>query len=111
MDSPNITSATATELIESLQSGSVTSVEITQAFIDRIKAVDEKVHAFLHLDEEDMLSQAKKSDQRRERGELLGQMDGVPVGLKDVISVEGQPLTAASKILENYISPYDATVT
>ena len=111
MDSPNITSATATELIESLLSGSVTSVEITQAFIDRIKAVDEKVHAFLHLDEEDMLSQAKKSDQRRERGELLGQMDGVPVGLKDVISVEGQPLTAASKILENYISPYDATVT
>jgi len=60
MDSPDITSATATELIESLQSGSVSSVEITQAFIERIKAVDSKVHAFLHLDEEDMLSQAKK---------------------------------------------------
>jgi len=111
MDSPNITSATATELIESLQSGSVSSVEITQAFIERIKAVDSKVHAFLHLDEEDMLSQAKNSDQRREKGKLLSRMDGVPVGLKDVISVEGQPLTAASKILENYISPYDATVT
>ena len=111
MDSPNITSATATELIESLQNGSVSSVEITQAFIERIKAVDSKVHAFLHLDEEDMLSQAKNSDQRREKGKLLSRMDGVPVGLKDVISVEGQPLTAASKILENYISPYDATVT
>jgi len=111
MDSPNITSATATELIESLQNGSVSSVEITQAFIERIKAVDSKVHAFLHLDEEDMLSQAKNSDQRREKGKLLSLMDGVPVGLKDVISVEGQPLTAASKILENYISPYDATVT
>ena len=111
MDSPDITSATATELIESLQNGSVSSVEITQAFIERIKAVDSKVHAFLHLDEEDMLSQAKNSDQRREKGKLLSRMDGVPVGLKDVISVEGQPLTAASKILENYISPYDATVT
>lgn len=111
MDSPDITSATATELIESLQSGSVSSVEITQAFIERIKAVDSKVHAFLHLDEEDMLSQAKNSDQRREKGKLLSRMDGVPVGLKDEISVEGQPLTAASKILENYISPYDATVT
>ena len=111
MDSSNITSATATELIESLQNGSVSSVEITQAFIERIKAVDSKVHAFLHLDEKDMLSQAKNSDQRREKGKLLSPMDGIPVGLKDVISVEGQPLTAASKILENYISPYDATVT
>ena len=111
MESSLLTSATAAELINLLKGGSVSSVEITQAFIQRIQAVDQKVHAFLHLDEEDMINQAKSSDQRRAQGKSFGQLDGIPVGLKDVISAEGQPLTAASKILENYISPYDATVT
>ena len=58
-----------------------------------------------------MIAQAKRSDERRAQGKTLGPLDGIPIGLKDVICVEGQPLTAASKILENYISPYDATVT
>ena len=62
-------------------------------------------------DLEDALSQAKASDERRAKGETRGPLDGIPVGMKDVISVKDQPLTAASKILENYRSPYDATVT
>jgi len=111
MESSQLTSATATELIDLLEGETVSSVEITQAFIQRIQAVDQKVHAFLHLDEEDMIKQAKSSDERRSQGKSLTRLDGIPVGLKDVISAEGQPLTAASKILENYISPYDATVT
>ena len=101
----------ATELSASLDTGAISAVELTQEMIARVKAVDEKVHAFLHLDEEDALSQAKASDERRAKGETRGPLDGIPVGMKDVISVKDQPLTAASKILQNYRSPYDATVT
>ena len=111
MDQTNLTSATATDLAHLLDQGSCSSIEITRAFIERVKTVDDQIHAFLHLDEEDMLAQANASDQRRAKGESLSSLDGIPVGMKDVISVKGQPLTAASKILENYISPYDATVT
>jgi aspartyl-tRNA(Asn)/glutamyl-tRNA(Gln) amidotransferase subunit A len=107
-DSPIFKSAT--ELSQDLQAGTVSSVEITQAMIDRIDAVDGQVHAFLHIDKEDALAQAKASDARRAKGESLSPLDGVPVGMKDVIAVKDQPLTAASKILENYRSPYDATV-
>jgi aspartyl-tRNA(Asn)/glutamyl-tRNA(Gln) amidotransferase subunit A len=107
-DSPIFKSAT--ELSQVLQAGTVSSAEITEAMIDRIDAVDGQVHAFLHIDKEDALAQAKASDERRAKGEPLGPLDGVPVGMKDVIAVQDQPLTAASKILENYRSPYDATV-
>ncbi len=107
-DSPIFKSAT--ELSQDLQAGTVSSVEITQAMIDRIDAVDGQVHAFLHIDKEDALAQAKASDARRANGQSLSPLDGVPVGMKDVIAVKDQPLTAASKILENYRSPYDATV-
>jgi aspartyl-tRNA(Asn)/glutamyl-tRNA(Gln) amidotransferase subunit A len=107
-DSPIFKSAT--ELSLDLQAGTVSSVEITQAMIERIDAVDGQVHAFLHIDQEDALAQAKASDARRATGESLSPLDGVPVGMKDVIAVKDQPLTAASKILENYRSPYDATV-
>jgi len=107
-DSPIFKSAT--ELSQDLQAGTVSSVEITQAMIDRIDSVDGQVHAFLHIDKEDALAQAKASDERRAKGESLTPLDGVPVGMKDVIAVKDQPLTAASKILENYRSPYDATV-
>ena len=108
IDSPIFKSAT--ELSQDLQAGTISSVEITQAMIDRIDAVDGQVHAFLHIDKEDALAQAKASDERRAKGESLSPLDGVPVGMKDVIAVKDQPLTAASKILENYRSPYDATV-
>ena len=107
-DSPIFKSAT--ELSRDLQAGTVSSVEITQAVIDRIDAVDGQVHAFLHIDKEDALAQAKASDERRAKGKSLSPLDGVPVGMKDVIAVKDQPLSAASKILENYRSPYDATV-
>ncbi len=111
MDSTNLFQATATELAQLLDSGECTSMEIAQAFIERTNLVDDQVHAFLHLDEEYMLEQAKASDCRRAEGKTLSPLDGIPIGLKDVICDEGQPLTAASKILENYQSPYDATVT
>jgi aspartyl-tRNA(Asn)/glutamyl-tRNA(Gln) amidotransferase subunit A len=77
----------------------------------RTKAVDAKVQAFNSFDEADALAQARASDARRAAGQASGPLDGIPVGIKDVISVAGQPLTASSKMLANFISPYDATVT
>ena len=102
---------TAAELGDALAKGETSAVEVAEAFIARTTTVDEKVHAFLYRDDADFLEQAAASDERRSSGESLGPLDGVPVGLKDVICAKGQPLTAASRILENYVSPYDATST
>jgi len=98
-------------LSDRLQKGEITSVQLTQAVIERTRAVEERVHAFNSRDEADALAQARASDERRAAGKALGPLDGIPVGLKDVIAVDGQPLTGGSKILANFVSPYDATVT
>ena len=111
MSSSALVEKTASELSNLLANKEVSSVEIAQACLNQIDRVDDQVHAFLHRDDQDFLAQARASDERRENGNSLGPLDGIPVALKDVISVKGQPLTAASKILQNYISPYDATVT
>ena len=102
---------TAVELLDELNKGEITSLDIAQVLISQVDKVDGKVHAFLHRDDESLIMQAKEADNRRSQGKSLGLLDGLPVALKDVISVKDQPLTAASKILEDYISPYDSTVT
>ena len=100
---------TITELSAALGAGELTSVELTQAIIDRTAAVDGQVKAFLSYDADDALAQAKASDERRAAGQSLGPLDGIPVGIKDVLAVKDQPLGCASKMLENYVSPFDAT--
>jgi aspartyl-tRNA(Asn)/glutamyl-tRNA(Gln) amidotransferase subunit A len=100
-----------TDLAAQLAAKTVSSVELMQAVLARTKAVDSKVQAFNSFDEADALAQARASDARRAAGQASGPLDGIPVGLKDVISVAGQPLTASSKMLANFVSPYDATVT
>ncbi|GAB1488495.1 Asp-tRNA(Asn)/Glu-tRNA(Gln) amidotransferase subunit GatA [Opitutaceae bacterium] len=100
-----------TELADLLTAKTISSTELTQAVIDRTKAVDGKVKAFNSFDEANALAQATASDARRAAGQALGPLDGIPIGFKDVISVAGQPLTASSKMLANFVSPYDATVT
>jgi aspartyl-tRNA(Asn)/glutamyl-tRNA(Gln) amidotransferase subunit A len=102
---------TLTELADQLAAKTITSTELTQAVIARTKAVDFQVKAFNSFDEADALSQAAASDTRRAAGQARGPLDGIPIGFKDVIAVAGQPLTASSKMLANFISPYDATVT
>ena len=99
------------QLAASLDARQISSIELMRAVIARTKAVEPRVHAFNSFDEADALKQAEASDGRRARGEQRGPLDGIPVGLKDVIAAEGQPLTASSKMLANFVSPYDATVT
>ncbi len=99
------------ELSEHLAARRISSVELTQAVIARTKAVESRVHAFNSFDEPDALAQAVASDSRRAGGQSCGALDGIPIGLKDVIAVSGQPLTASSKMLANFVSPYNATVT
>lgn len=97
--------------METISSQSQSAVARVSALLERIRQHDGKIHSFLNLDEADILSQAKAADERAASGKSLGPLDGVPVALKDVIAVKGQPLTAGSKILENFVSPYDAHVT
>jgi aspartyl-tRNA(Asn)/glutamyl-tRNA(Gln) amidotransferase subunit A len=99
------------ELAALLQAKTISSVELTRAVIARTRTVEERVHAFNSFDEADALAQAEASDARRAQGQSRGPLDGIPIALKDVIAVEGQPLTASSKMLANFVSPYDATVT
>lgn len=89
----------------------LTAVELIQSLIARTRALEPRLHAFNSFDEADALAQAAASDARRAAGQTRGPLDGIPIGLKDVIAVTGQPLTASSKILQNFVSPYDATVT
>ena len=69
----------------------LSSVELTQAIIDRTQAVDDKVGAFNSRDEKDALAQAEASDARRASGDGRGPLDGIPIGIKDVLAVKGQP--------------------
>jgi len=101
----------AAELAVLLEAKQVSAVELTQAVVARTRAVDGRVQAFNSCDEADAVAQARASDARRAAGQARGPLDGIPVGLKDLIAVTGQPLTASSKILANFVSPYDATVT
>ena len=99
----------ASELGELLGKGELSSVELMRAVVERTKAVEPLVGAFNSFDEGDALRQAEASDARRSRGETLGPLDGIPVGIKDVLAVKGQPLTCSSKMLAKFVSPYDAT--
>jgi aspartyl-tRNA(Asn)/glutamyl-tRNA(Gln) amidotransferase subunit A len=107
----SLTFRSATQLADLLQAGQITAVQLAQTCLDRQAAVDPRVRAFNSCDADDALAQARASDQRRAQGQARGPLDGIPVGLKDVIAVEGQPLTCSSKMLANFVSPYDATVT
>ena len=101
---------TATELIQRLASGELTAVSVVEAFLDRIEQHEGRVGAFLRVDREGALADAEQVDRRRRAGERIGRLGGVPVAVKDVICTRGQPTTCASKMLEHFVPPYDATV-
>ena len=106
----NLIHKTAAELADMLAAGTTTSVEITQAHLDRIAAVDGDLNAFLHVNAAVSLEAAKASDARRAAGAPLSPLDGVPIAIKDVLVTTDMPSTSGSKILEGWMSPYDATV-
>ena len=100
----------AYEMAAAVATGEITSEALTQAHLSRIAEVDEKVHAFLHIDAEGALAQARAVDAARARGEKLSPLAGVPLALKDVMVQKGVPTTCGSRILEGWRPPYDATV-
>ena len=106
-----LASLTIHELREKLLSGQCTSVEATQACLERIEKVEDSVHAFVTITEEEALAEARSADALlRERGAETPLMTGIPLAIKDVIAVQGAPCTCGSKILSTFTPPYDATV-
>jgi aspartyl-tRNA(Asn)/glutamyl-tRNA(Gln) amidotransferase subunit A len=109
-DDTCLTSLSATQLTAKLRAGDVSAVEVTQAFLDRIGAWDGQVAAFLRVDAEAALAGAQAIDQRRAAGSRVGRLCGLPVAVKDLLCTCDAPTTCASRMLENFAPPYDATV-
>jgi aspartyl-tRNA(Asn)/glutamyl-tRNA(Gln) amidotransferase subunit A len=98
------------ELKTKICSDEIRSEEVVKACFERIRKAEPKIKAFLKLNEDHSLKQAKEVDNKVKSGAKCGLLEGVPIGIKDNIMVKGESMTSASKYLENYVSPYDATV-
>ncbi len=101
---------TAAELLAFQAKGDATAEQITDAFLRAIRERDPKVRAFLHVDETAAREQARAIDQKRKQGIALGALAGVPVAIKDVLCTKGTLTTCSSKMLKNFVPPYDAHV-
>lgn len=101
---------TAYELSKQLESKKISAQELTSALFDRIDAVEDKVQAYVTLNKENALEQAKKVDGKRAAGETLSPLAGIPVGIKDNICTKDLLTTCSSKMLSNFVPPYNATV-
>ena len=100
----------ASEHLRNLESGAVTSLELTKAYLDRVEAVDSRVGAFLRVDSGRALAMAAEVDAKRVKRQPVGRLAGLPIAVKDVLCERGQVTTCASRMLENFRPPYDATV-
>jgi aspartyl-tRNA(Asn)/glutamyl-tRNA(Gln) amidotransferase subunit A len=103
--------ASIRELHEQLIRKERSAVEIAQESLDRIEAVEPKVHSFLQVTRDRALAQAQQVDAKIAAGEEIGLLAGIPIGIKDNLCTQGVPTTCASKILKNFVPPYESTVT
>ncbi|HLL07815.1 MAG TPA: Asp-tRNA(Asn)/Glu-tRNA(Gln) amidotransferase subunit GatA [Nocardioidaceae bacterium] len=108
--SGDLTRLSAAEVAVAIAGGEVSSVEVVDACLERIAAVDTDVHAFLHVDAEGARAAARAADDRRAAGRPASVLDGVPVAVKDLMATRGIPTTCGSRILAGWVPPYDATV-
>ncbi|MFO1022309.1 MAG: amidase family protein, partial [Planctomycetales bacterium] len=106
----SITDLTTGEILAQQAQGKISAVETATAFLDRIEKHDNRVKAFVHVDRARALQQAEAVDRKRKAGEKLGLLAGVPVAIKDVVCSEGEPCTCSSKMLKNFVAPYDSHV-
>ncbi|MBE5821012.1 MAG: Asp-tRNA(Asn)/Glu-tRNA(Gln) amidotransferase subunit GatA [Clostridiales bacterium] len=106
----NLFDLTIHELREKLEKREITSVQLTKCYLDRIKEVDEKTKAYVTVCGEYALNRAKEIDEKYAKGEKLGPLAGIPIAIKDNICTKGIKTTCSSKMLENFIPPYNATV-
>ena len=106
----DITNLTVHELVEKLKNKELTSVEITKAYTDRIKEKESDVQAFVTTLEDEAMKKAEEIDSKRAEGKENSDFAGIPIGIKDNICTKGVKTTCSSKMLENFVSPYDATV-
>lgn len=98
------------ELLASLERGDLTAGEVTRAYLNQIETRDGQIGAFLHADAQAALDDAERIDERRRAGQPVGPLAGLPVAIKDNLCAKGVPTTCASRMLANFVSPYDATV-
>jgi len=106
----DITNLTVWELQEKLENGELTSYDITKAYTDKMNEKEPEVQAFVTELKEQALEQAKQIDERRKKGEAVSNLAGIPIGIKDNICTKGVKTTCSSRMLENFVAPYDATV-
>jgi aspartyl-tRNA(Asn)/glutamyl-tRNA(Gln) amidotransferase subunit A len=106
----NILNKTIKEVSEMLEQKKITSLELTKMVFERIKEVEPKIHAFITLTEKEALEQARESDLRIVNGKRLSAIDGIPISIKDVLCTKDIKTTAGSRMLEDFVPPYDATV-
>lgn len=101
---------TVHELTDKLEKGEITSEEVVKSYFDRIKEKDGSIQAYITTLEEQAIAKAKQVDSKRKAGEKLGKFAGIPIGIKDNMCITGTRTTCSSKMLENFVAPYDATV-